>query len=600
MRCEVITDKDINEIENNTFKSKIYFDSERRDFIKNLEKINVSAAAGCGKTTTLIAKIKILEKKQPFDKEQGICLLSHTNVAIDEANRLLGKESKIWKYPNYCGTIQKFINNFIFKMIYNSIYKSKIQIIDSNFYCKFFFKYLSIVNNSHKTTLVHKKFDPECVEIYHDHVKYKNESIENYINKNFKDPNLKIQYTKSINLVIETLCQEGVFTYSNAFNYSISFLENNPIISNYFSNRFKYVFIDEAQDIDDKQYKILKLLFDNTNVQYIGDTNQAIYNQLVWDKGYCLNISKSYRLSKTIAEFSSNFEIESSGIFSDNITDIPVTLIIFNKSNISKVLYTYEKLIAFYRLDAKVNKVVGKIKKENANGLTLASYLTDTNTIDTNNNLFSIDYFLNINTINDNYMGSAYKSIVECLYIGIRLLYNKSKNKKIFNKHNFFQELSDSSYYKDIVLRINSIMKFIYSGQDSHDLMVDLIEFIANKLQINVKKDENYNNFIKRVNINSKPNTKLEISSIKGVKGETHCSTLLVDTYYRKLYHIDRVLTLFNDKKKNISNQDQEFIREFYVAVTRPKKLLCLAIEETTYNKHKDYLSKLNVKVYYI
>ena len=42
------------------------FDRERKDFIKNLDTIDLQAVPGSGKTTALLAKLLLLEKHLPF------------------------------------------------------------------------------------------------------------------------------------------------------------------------------------------------------------------------------------------------------------------------------------------------------------------------------------------------------------------------------------------------------------------------------------------------------------------------------------------------------------------------------------------------------
>src|ERR1035437_4013982 len=60
------------------------FDEERKTFICNLDTIDLQAVPGSGKTTALLAKLLILEKKLPFEDGSGILVISHTNAAIDE------------------------------------------------------------------------------------------------------------------------------------------------------------------------------------------------------------------------------------------------------------------------------------------------------------------------------------------------------------------------------------------------------------------------------------------------------------------------------------------------------------------------------------
>lgn len=79
-----ITDDDIRHAEKILLKNWEHFDVERRDFIKNLDTIDLQAVPWSGKTTALLAKLLILERRMPFPDGRGILVLSHTNTAVDE------------------------------------------------------------------------------------------------------------------------------------------------------------------------------------------------------------------------------------------------------------------------------------------------------------------------------------------------------------------------------------------------------------------------------------------------------------------------------------------------------------------------------------
>ena len=111
-----ITEDDIRYAEEILFgKTNIFDKEERIPIIENFNKsFDVNACPGSGKTTVLLAKLIILSRKMPLNNGQGICVLTHTNVAIDEIKSKLGDKSDIlFKYPNYFGTIQNFIDKYL-------------------------------------------------------------------------------------------------------------------------------------------------------------------------------------------------------------------------------------------------------------------------------------------------------------------------------------------------------------------------------------------------------------------------------------------------------------------------------------------------------
>ncbi|WP_369127725.1 UvrD-helicase domain-containing protein [Brevibacillus laterosporus] len=57
---------------------------------------DIQACPGSGKTTTLLAKLTILSRKLPLKSNKGICVLTHTNVAVDEIRKRLGGRADVF------------------------------------------------------------------------------------------------------------------------------------------------------------------------------------------------------------------------------------------------------------------------------------------------------------------------------------------------------------------------------------------------------------------------------------------------------------------------------------------------------------------------
>lgn len=96
-------------------------------------------------------------------------------------------------------------------------------------------------------------------------------------------------------------------------------------------------------------------------------------------------------------------------------------------------------------------------------------------------------------------------------------------------------------------------------------------------------------------NIYSNEEVDLEISTIHGVKGETHLATLYLDTYFKKKYDVSDIL-LDICLKKNLSSTKEMNERKniLYVGCSRPKFLLCLTCKkEKIENLNKDNLDKI-------
>ena len=97
-----------------TLGSGIEFDEEAREFIRSLDSLHLVACPGSGKTTALIAKLLIISRHLPLAGNRGICILTHTNVAVEQIRTRVGLLGQsLFSYPNFCGTFQSFVGKFL-------------------------------------------------------------------------------------------------------------------------------------------------------------------------------------------------------------------------------------------------------------------------------------------------------------------------------------------------------------------------------------------------------------------------------------------------------------------------------------------------------
>jgi len=135
-----ITEDDIDYAENILLREWKTFDDERKNFIQNLNTIDLQAVPWSWKTTALLAKLLILERKMPFSDWSGILVLFHTNTAVDEIKDKLWKIApKLFDFPNFIWTIQEFVNKFLAKPYWINYLGIKFQHIDSDYYNEYFY-----------------------------------------------------------------------------------------------------------------------------------------------------------------------------------------------------------------------------------------------------------------------------------------------------------------------------------------------------------------------------------------------------------------------------------------------------------------------------
>ena len=139
------------------------------------------------------------------------------------------------------------------------------------------------------------------------------------------------------------------------------FLEHENILS-YYVKRFKHIMVDEFQDTNLLQFKLLKLLNNNTGSMYaVGDDDQSIYG---WRGA----------LSKNIKNFTDQFidveifKLEQNYRSTDKILKVANSLITHNTNRLGKELWTNTsrgdqvKIFEAYNNDEESSFIVDKIQ----------------------------------------------------------------------------------------------------------------------------------------------------------------------------------------------------------------------------------------------
>ena len=75
--------------------------------------------------------------RRRFDNGAGICVLSHTNVAVNEIKEKMSDYAgKLMSYPNYVGTIQSFIDRFVTMPYLKRKFGKSVQPVDNRTYAE--------------------------------------------------------------------------------------------------------------------------------------------------------------------------------------------------------------------------------------------------------------------------------------------------------------------------------------------------------------------------------------------------------------------------------------------------------------------------------
>lgn len=104
--------------------------------------------------------------------------------------------------------------------------------------------------------------------------------------------------------------------FSDMISKCYELLKSNPSVLNYYQDKYRYILIDEFQDINKLQYDTIKLICKSKNIFVVGDDDQSIYkfrgsyprviNDFLKDykRAKIIHLNENYRCSRQIVKFS--------------------------------------------------------------------------------------------------------------------------------------------------------------------------------------------------------------------------------------------------------------------------------------------------------
>ncbi len=603
---DVLMNELIASIEKSLLPSGCHFSEEQQSVIYENNDMDVVAGPGTGKTTVLTARIKIL-LEQLKGSGQGICVLTHTNVAVDEIKSSLKKLGvEEIKNPHFIGTIQDFFNTFFAKKAFHLILGDKqMRVLDDEIFRekfdKQFVRYYQTLIEKGSVKSVPEKLPNPAGKI--DKWNFLHEG--NPVRVESKVGGKNKQYNNAFNTSINRLFKLGIITNHCCLELSNWYIEQyNKIFKAIISKRFAYLLLDEAQDTSKFQFELLQSLFDNTSVivQKFGDPYQAIYNiwggdtELAWevDDSREKRISKTSRFSETIVDVVKNVCIVKYDDFKSTT----------NHTSFSPYFIIYEDgddLIKKYRL--LIDELEDKnetFKKSRKPKVIVSALHRDLE------NTFGERYNRAV-TKNTNY-----KSDFE-LFSSILL--------KSLSKY-FDNDFEDSLNKDEFRIKAFKIIKELRNDNDEKiidelsELLDGLVidkELLQNNygLCIEIKEllKSNFSNGSQTISDQSVYNDGEDISlaTIHSVKGETHKATLLMldsefstgygdsSTSYSMLQLLEKYLTKnyveLPQDKSDMEKETEKALKLAYVALSRPTHLICIGIPEYKVTENENLLN---------
>jgi hypothetical protein len=606
------------------------FDKARRGVLLSQENIDVAACPGSGKTTLLVAKLAILARKWT-DRRRGICVLSHTNAAREVIEERLGNTAEgqlLLSHPHYIGTIHGFVGRFT-GIPWLKACGFPINVIDTEMTLSR--RWLKLPPQT-RSALEQACKGPGTLKI-----KTTDFSLGAI---GWSGGTLGSQtptYQNMMNACRQT-AEVGCFCYEDPFFWGRELVDKDPKTINSLRNRFPILLIDEAQDNSELQSSILNRIFngDDASVvcQRFGDANQAIYHSMnskdaptTWvfpDPAIKHDIPDSHRFGQTIANFAQPLGVEAQvltgrGPDQRKVTadvDDQHTIFLFDSQATKHVLPAYASHLntvfdsealekgSFVAVGAKHSEPKDDEHKPNSVCDYWAKYAPKLAIAEPHPKTFLGYIHAGRAKLEKDPMQNLHH-MVEQIAIGlleaVRLAGGKPTTRQ--RKNRYIQEMLEGNQdslrdYTEFVRRFavdaEDLTKQLWDGEwkDKLSVVVETLfegegectipeEFLNWSAIVLVDSDER-----KTETVYQKEDTlpKIRLGSIHSVKGETHTSVLVLETYIHSL-NLNKIKKWLLGKPGTVKqrNAQSSRLKAHYVAMTRPTHLLCLALPDETF-----------------
>ena len=425
-----------------------------------------------------------------------------------------------------------------------------------------------------------------------------------------KHPVLKImeRANNDINVYFQDDEKGKQILHRDAYSYAEKAIKSTPDkYSGLLSMRFKYVFIDEYQDCDEKQREVLDSVFDPDRcaVMKIGDPDQAIFNSIYsqidgWipKDGFLPDMS-SCRYGQEIADFICKLKKNVRSISTTSgKTGLKPVLIVFDNNSIGKVIETFSQILDRHGINERdgVYKAIGAIKKDDTVGKKIGSYWTEFDSTAKSHEEYRYWGLIDI-IVKEILDGRIYiaEQIVRKLLCRV-FHYVKGLNYTLTTMKQYL----DTSFKEIYRHKVYEILMMNNVGRMSvHNLVLQLLndlfptyeadifsllpEFFTDNSDCNVVRNSGERN----IWIDVASGRKIVVDTIHSVKGETHDATLYLETDFKNKSDLERISPFWGAGVKGDNILVDRSRKLAYVGMSRPRKLLCVAMCAETYEKIK-------------
>jgi len=275
----------------------------------------ITAGAGSGKTKTLTSRLLFLLSNNIPGHE--IVAITFTNKAAEEMKRRATAIFTDQQNIPFIGTFHAFGARILRKEAIAFDRSGSFSIFDESDAIKLIKQIL-------------KNGDFDKIQYPFGKVRRQISKAKDELSSSFADENVEYIYNQ-----YETqLKRQNAFDFDDLIGKPVRLFESSPQKLEEYQSRFRYFLVDEYQDINTAQYRLIKLLSDKEkNLSVVGDDHQSIYSFRSADFRNFLNFERDFPNAKIVI-------LDQNYRSTKNIVSASSAVIHHNKNQRPKTLWT--------------------------------------------------------------------------------------------------------------------------------------------------------------------------------------------------------------------------------------------------------------------
>lgn len=358
---------------------------EQREAVQTVQgPLLVLAGAGSGKTKLLTSRIAYLIKDCCV-RPRNILAVTFTNKAAKEMKERLGNilGENVVKYM-WVGTFHGICGRILRENIENYSFQSGKR-LDKNFTIYDEADSNAVIKQAvKKLNLDDKIYAPKLVKAVISNAKNKMQDAYTFATfaRDFKSQKIAAIYEEYEN----SLNNNNAIDFDDMLMLTVKLLEQCKDVRQLYYDRFQHILVDEFQDTNMAQYKLINMLYTNLQADIpkerslcvVGDVDQSIYSWRGADYTIILNFQKDFKNTKLI-------KLEQNYRSTANILNVANAIIENNTERVDKVLYSNKgegELIDYFEAQDEAdeaNFIASRIKQDSGGDYNRYAVLYRTN-----------------------------------------------------------------------------------------------------------------------------------------------------------------------------------------------------------------------------